>query len=352
MKAYLILFIIMLSIQFWKVETQRSYLFRCFLTFFPLFLYGAFRTACGDYESYAVYFEGVHSGGDLFLMANERMEWGFALLNYVLPSYRMVIVVTSLFVCLSFAYFFYKTVPSKYSWLAITFLFLSADKTFFFWFSGIRNAIAISILMLSVSFIRDRQYIMMALMAAVAVLFHLSAILFFPLAFIVARSKKMERTEFLIWLIVMIVLISTPATIFIEKLFPYVVDSQFERYETYLEEAHDAGILVTIGGVLMALPALFYLYRNKDLSKDDYTIGRLALMFMYSYFLGSLNIRTSQYFIPFVIPFIVTFFYRAKKKSIDMLYVVYCGIFLAYALFVVSMNSVYSPFIMFRSLFN
>lgn len=349
MRAFIILFVIMFLLQFVKVKTDRAYLYRWLLTFLPFFLFGALRTSCGDYESYEIYYEAVHSGLS-YLWANERMEVGFAFLNYIMPSYRALIVFSSLFISLAYAYFFYKTIPAKYSWLAIIFLFLSADKSIYFMLGAMRNSMAIAMLLLSVSFIQDRRYVLMILSTLAASLFHTSALVLLPIAFFVARNKTMSITELVIWLVVMAVLVLTPISMLIERIVPYV-DLYFERYETYVEESHDAGTLVTIGAILMALPALFYMFRNKVITKENNSICRLALCFMYSYFLGSLNMRISHYFVLFLIPFITNFYVQTKWKVIKFPYIAFCGLFLAYALFVVSMNSIYSPFTLFISIF-
>lgn len=350
MKSYLILFIIMFAIQFQKAKSDRAYLFRCLWTFFPLFLFGALRISCGDYDSYETFYDATHSGG-LYLWANERMEIGYAYLNYIMPSYRALIVFTSLFVCFSYAYFFYRFIPQKYSWLAVIFLFLSADKSIYFMLGSMRNSIAIAMLMLAVTFIRDRKWILMTIIVLVASLLHNSALIFLPFAYIVARSSKMGKAEFFVWLAAMIILIITPVSFFLDQIIPYI-DLYFEQYETYVEVGRDAGSLVTIGSVLMALPALLYVFNDKELTKNDNTIGRLALCFMYSYFLGSLNMRVSHYFVPFLLPFIISFFDKKKNALIRNGYVIYCGLFLAYALFVVSASNVNSPFVLYKTIFD
>ena len=350
MKAYLILFVIMFSLQFIKVKTDRAYLFRCLITFIPFFLFGALRTDCGDYESYKIFFESAH-GSASYLWANERMEVGFAFLNYIMPSYRALIVFTSLFISFAYAYFFYKIIPRQYTWLAIIFLFLSADKSIYFMLGAMRNSMAIAFLLLSVTFIYDRRYVMMILSTLAASLFHMSAIIFFPIAFIVARNRQMKMAEFSIWLVVMLILIITPVSTLLEGVVPYV-DIYFERYESYVEESWDSGMLVTFGSVIMALPALLYMFQNKELTKEDNTIGRLALCFMYSYLLGSLNMRISHYFVLFLLPFIVKFYANTRWKAYSVPYIAFCGMFLAYSFFVVSLNNINSPFILFKSIFS
>lgn len=350
MKSYLILFIIMFSIQFMRARTEKAYLYRCLLTFLPFFLFGALRIDCGDYESYEVFYEATHSSGS-YLWANERIEWGFAFLNYLMPSYRYLIVVTSLFISFAYAYFFYKFIPQKYSWLAVIFLFLSADKSIYFMLGAMRNSTAIAMLMLAATFIRDRKWVLMTVTVLIASLFHNSALIFLPLAYFIARSSKMGKTEFFIWLAAMIILVITPISTFLDQITPYV-DLYFERYEKYVEEGRDAGTLVTIGSVLMALPALLFVFNDKELTKSENTMGRLALCFMYSYFLGSLNMRISHYFVPFLLPFITSFFEKNKNALIRNGYVIYCGLFLAYALFVVSASNVNSPFILYKTIFD
>ena len=332
----------MLIIQFYEVKTARGYLYRCLFTFFVLFLYGATRIESADYDSYDIFFEDVHYYED-FLSVNGHMEIGYTILNKLLPTFRILIVVTSFFTCLSFAVFFYKTIPAKYSWLAIIFLFLSADKLIFFMFNAMRNSIAICILIWSFSFIKKRQYLLMAVSVLLAYFFHTSSLLYMTLAFFIGFNRKMSYTEIYIWIIVMLLLIFTPISSIIEQINP-VVDTYFERYEAYLDnESKDAGLLVTFGAVVMALFTLLFL-KIGDLKPQEQSIGRLSLIFIYSYFLGSMNLRMCQWFSPFFIVFLVVVVYKIKDYFIKNIYIMCCVLFMAYSLFVITYNKELSPF--------
>lgn len=95
----------MLSVQFIRIKTERAYLYRWVLTFFFLFIYGSSRIDCNDYEPYELFFEEVHYYEDI-LSVNNHMEIGFTYLNYILPTYRVLIIFCSFITCFSFAFFF------------------------------------------------------------------------------------------------------------------------------------------------------------------------------------------------------------------------------------------------------
>jgi len=155
MTAYYLVFLLTLLIQLHPVKSNADYKKRLFFTFLPLFLFGALRVDFGnDYLGYEHYYYSVHSFSELFNI-DKHMEKGYALLNLVMPSFRSLLVLTSLLMCFSYATLFYKFVQPKYNWLAILLLFLSGDKTIFFVLASMRNGMTVSLLILSLSFIQN-----------------------------------------------------------------------------------------------------------------------------------------------------------------------------------------------------
>jgi len=272
---------------------------------------------------------------------------GFTFLNRVLPSFRLLIVVTTLLTCTAYFFFFYKTIPPKYSWLGITFLFIGGDKTFYFMFSGVRNAIAISILLMTITLITDRRWLKVLIISIVAWTFHSSAIMFIPLALLIGRNVSMTRRESIIWILIMIVLIITPVNSIIIRINPFV-SSYFERYEGYFVEQRDSGTLAIFGGVILSVFTIYHL-RKTQLNAIENTIGRLALLFNYSYFIGSLNVRVSQYFVLLFIAFSVNLYSKEKDQFLKYAYVAFSILFVAYAFYVGSFSGIYSPFISYKT---
>ena len=104
MNIYLIVVVATLLIQFIPAKTERAQIWKIVLTFLPLFLFGALRVDFGyDYDSYEdAYYSYKSYGTDQF----GHSEIGYQWLNTLCPSFRFLIVIQSLLVCIAYAVFF------------------------------------------------------------------------------------------------------------------------------------------------------------------------------------------------------------------------------------------------------
>lgn len=351
MTAYWLVFAIMFLLQFIQTNNKKEYLWKLIFTFIPLFLYGAFRINYGyDYEVYEAFYNVVERYG-IGSVKDEKMEYGYAYLNHIMPSFRCLIIFTTLLTCLSYIIFFYRLIPSKYTWLAIILLFLTGDKTIFFMFSGIRNAISISILLLSTPLLEKRKLLPFILTMILASLFHKTALIYFPLAYLCTSNKSFSRKELWIWICVYLFLMLFSHSL--NKYIEMITSSLFnDRYESYLDTAMEIGdnrgILLIIANIIMMFPLLIYM-RKLNLTEQENIYFRLGLLYILSYMMGVFNMRTSHHYMLFYISLVIYIWANCKKIRFKYAYVGFVILFFIYAFFIVYVNSSTFPYSEYNS---
>ena len=332
---FLFLFTYICGIHYYTSKRSGNGIWVWIISFIPLFLYGALRINCGDYEIYENYNTWVHTSNDVFGVI-ERMEPGYALLNSFL-SYRAIIVLFSLLGCISYAYFIKTYVQRQYWWFALVVYFLVCDKTMYFMFASIRNAIAIDLLLIYISTLSNdkkkgfKSIVRLIIFTLLSASFHTSSLLFYPIAYILYNPKTITRKESIIWYVVLALLLVIPVDLLLERI-PLLQVDAFERYEDYVEETRDAGLLAKFGATIFAVLVLQNNVERKY-SKTENSISRLMLVFVYSYLLGSLNVRVSHYFIPFAIVYL-SCVYGRKKDFLTNALIIYALLFMFYSTFI------------------
>jgi hypothetical protein len=327
---YWLLFLIVMLVQLFPVKNQKQYAVRLFVSLLPLFLFGAFRVNFGlDYEAYETYFDGVKSYGTEF---DDRMEIGYMYLNKILPTFRSLLIIQSALLSLTYYYLFKWYVPSRYSWLGFLLLFLNGPLTIFFMLSGIRNGIAISILILSTRFIHQRKIIPFTILICLAYFFHNSVVLIAPLAYFISNGNIITNKNFIVWLLVMFVIAITSSTVLLENAAIFI-ESNFDRYTTYIEIAKEQesglGLLIAIFSIGVSILFLSIL-KDKQLTAKEMMLVKFTLLFFISFLLGSLNMRISQYFASF---FVVGSLFIINKEAHNTLKQAYFILIFAYSIY-------------------
>lgn len=337
MKIYLLVFIATMLVQLIPEKTDKQKIWKIILTFLPLFLFGALRVDFGyDYESYEDdYYSYREFGTDQF----GQSEIGYQLLNTLCPSFRFLIVIQSLLVCIAYAVFFYLYIPKDKRILALIMLFLSGQYTVYFMFSGMRNAIAISILIVAIPFIENRKLIYYIALTALASMFHTSALIVFPIVYLIGIKSKMRNREFYIWLIVMALLVIFPLDYLFGD-FSQFINLFFDRYTYYLsgmkETGFDRTLLNLSSTSLLGIGLLLFARDSSD--ERMRMLARLALIGIYANYLGSLNMRLTNYMQYFII-IAWTFLVLQKSLKWRSLYACLVFLYLGYAFFYVFMGS-------------
>lgn len=321
MRIYWLIFVIAFFIQFIPVKDQKQYLWRTVFTFLPLFLFGALRVDFGnDYDSYENLFYEVQSLSYNQLFNVAHYEMGFVLLNKIMPSFRLLLILTTILTMGSYAFLFYKYIPPKYSWLAIVLLFFMGKHTIFFMFAG-RNGYALAIAIFATPFLIKRKFIPYALLSLLAMSIHTSAIAFMAFLYFGTWGEKISTKTITLYFILFAYILFISLSNLVNWLEPVFYFLSFDRYEVYYESAKEysaaAGGSVTkffaILFVLVVLTAWGMVSNKKDnanthfLSPSISYLIKFIILYSVAICVGSLNYRMSQFFSPFFIVGVVNF---------------------------------------------
>ena len=167
----------------------------CILSGFFLFIIGALKnTSVGtDSERYSDTFYYLHRFElfEVFDLYSE--EWGFYFLIRVaadiIDHHQIMFALASAVFAFSLSYFTYKHSTNP----LVSFIMTITMSYFAFSLSGLRQIIAISILLFSFDFIIKRRFLIFLFFIAFAALFHISSVLFLPAYFLVSKEISMKR---------------------------------------------------------------------------------------------------------------------------------------------------------------
>ena len=349
MTAYWVVAFLMILFQLVSVRTPKAYVFRLLASFSVLFIYGAFRLDYGlDYEAYELSYNIINSH-ELY---NGRLEEGYVWLNRIVPSFRWLLITTSAFTCIAYIFFFYRLIPQKYAWLGMLLLILGGDKTIFFMLSGIRNAISISILFLCYPLLEKRKFMLFFGSMILASLFHKTAFIYFPIAYFLSSARNMGKKEYLIWCSMFMFFWIFSSTLLIDYVSTFI-GQYLDRYDSYVENAMELGdsrgFLIRVATLFMFFP-LIYFVRHHNISNRYNVVFRLALIFVFSYTLGALNMRTSHHFYLFFVTAVIYMFSSVRNNYLKYSYIVFVLVFLFYSFFVIYMQNPNFPYAIYQSI--
>ena len=157
-----------------------------FLAFTLLVLVIGLRYGFGiDYPAYLHIFE--HLGNTWSV---ERLEPGFYFLNWIIKALGAPGEVM-IFICFLISLYFLHITIQKYSpYPELSYLIFFSIGLLFFYTSGIRQAIAISLCFFSVRYIFEKRVYPFLIILLVATTFHLTALIFLPVYFLARKTFK------------------------------------------------------------------------------------------------------------------------------------------------------------------
>lgn len=319
MTAYYIVFVLTLILcKAVPANTDRDYWRKLLIVFTPLFLFGALRVDFGiDYSVYETEYYQVHAHGTIDKEMHN--EIGYQWLEILMPSWRMMLILTSFVTCFSWAYIFRKYVNRQHLTLAICLFFIAGNFTFYTPVVTMRNGLAIACMLLSTELIVQRRLVPAFTIAFLAHYLHSSVLLFMPIAILVGLNKKWTKKETYIWMAVFAALFFLGAGSIMERLTSFIW-MYFERYGSVLEEMKQSthnSLLVSLANVMLFAGLLSVMNYNKEtLSKSDNTIFRIGIIYLICPFLGSLGTTRMQcYFLPFFVLTVVRMYTCQWKNS-------------------------------------
>lgn len=344
MSLYYLLWLISMLIMAIPGNGTKGYRIQLVLCFGFLFIFGAFRYDFGlDYQMYEDMFYRASSKGAFKYDPNERNEVGYMFINYLCPSFRFLLIATSLLISVTYFILFYKYIPARYKLLGIFLFYLCGNNTVFFMFSGIRNSIAICILILSLPLIRQRKILYFSAATLLASLIHTSALIVFPVAYLIGLIRSFDNKNSLILIGISVLLFILPFDTIISPAETFIVNN-FDRYTSYIDDAKSIGksasLLVSVPNIIL-IGLITRSLKNKFIPKDRFSVVGVGLLAFFFPLLGVLDMRMSIYFNAICIAgLIVSYKYVRSLFSKNVI----LGIFIlykSYAFFVVFLNNPY-----------
>lgn len=283
------------------------------LSFFLLFLFSAFRYDFGnDYLSYLSYYQNVRSGvSDVSIV-----ESGFYYLCLIFPSFNLMLAFLSLIFFLVIYTLIKKTLtPNLYPFALL--ILLIDPYLFLMSLSAIRQTVAALIFMVAVFFALKKKYIIYFLLCLFAFVFHASAIILFPIIFVINDRRNLVFNKIFLLIFVALIfalynLILDPLAIKVLKLF------NNSNYLFYYKNFQTNSLRATI---LSSVSFLYVLINYDKQEKEDIVYTKLTLLFflcdILSYKIPLMG-RVGKYFSLFSIIALTKIFYMNYKNSKNM----------------------------------
>ena len=258
-------------------------------------------------------------------LSKMRWELGYTfynkLVSIVSTNYRVFLILTALFVLVPI-YKLYSQ-EKKYSFIAIV-LFINMP-CFLMIFSGLRQAIAISIGILVYMAIENKKYILSALLLLLAMSFHVSAFILILLYPATVFKIKAKHLLYIVPIMLGIYLLRIP----IFSLLIGFLPSKYIEFYGKLQQTGAFGMMILF---LAFFVFAFVILDETLMSKKDYFLRNvllIATIFQFFVPIHGLIQRASYYFLIFVPISIVSVLQAPKRylKNISNLGAVVIGVF-------------------------
>lgn len=235
-----------------------------------LFMYGALRSiSVGidtiDYaEAYLLVqnlsFEAIFSSSALLVSRDPIFYFFVKSLTFISKDPHLLLMIISAIVAISFSYFVYKNSVNPF----MSFIMFIGLRYYSFTLTGLRQAVAWSLIFYSYEFIKKRQLKKFTLVIIVASLFHSSAILFI-LAYPLSYLRNVKKIS----LIIMfgLLLNFTTNNLFLKLLTKIPI---LQQYENYLYRDESAGTGITMIMIYILILCFSYIMRKKIDKKSTY----------------------------------------------------------------------------------
>lgn len=313
---------------------------RLALIFTPIFIFLSLRYNYGnDYPGYLSLFNEIAS---LYEMNYDpelwRAEVGWLFLNRLFIDYGFftMIAFTAFLNCVVYAKFILDTVPEKYYWLAI-YIYICVPENLLVQASAMRQCLAILLFLFSFQFIVKKNIVKYCLVIALASLFHSSALLLFPVYFVVYLHSENTKRMIPLFMVIYFSLFFYSDMI-ISFLQDMLISDQFEVFERY-SVYDDKGSFGSGFGILFFgfyLYLLLYYYSQQ--SENGKLTFKLAIISIYLIPLSievAMLIRVNFYFSVFSIAAIplLAISIRSYPLRISFVFVYMAYIFYGFANF-------------------
>jgi transmembrane protein EpsG len=285
-----------------------------------LFLFSALRYGFGnDYFAYKEFHNQINlTRNNVF-----DLEFLFFLLNYLIPSFEFLIIVTSLFQIASI-YFLIKNSLTKDLYLISILIFLLNPYLFFIQLSAIRQTLSIIFLIIS-TYYRTKDLILLPILfSCIAIGFHESSLIFLPVLFFLNNSKLAPITIITCVLFFFIIFFSNIYSLLISIITPYLS----LNYLSYLAIPGNSirATLITSFGLFLHL---YYLNKIESNKRIYFKLAILSYLFYIAAFRSGMFTRFAMFFETFTIISIPSLIKYEKRYNLKILIImIIFGIFI------------------------
>lgn len=268
-----------------------------FFALIPVYCLLAFKDASigSDTASYLGSYETLAEYQDISSLDKwgyERIEWGYKIYLMMLTSLfsnpQYLLIVSSLFVCLTLYHYINRTSTNK----SLALFFFVSMGFFQFAMSGIRQTLAICIVLWSYRFIVQKKLWKFAIVVLLAMQFHKSAVVFAPV-FYIANMQVSKKTVSLMF-IGMFILLFTADKILLSAAdimnYNYGIESTGNGYQFFV-----IVLLITI----MVVKNQDYLRHFRESNSIMINVNFVSLALWVVRLVSRTAERVSLYFMPY-----------------------------------------------------
>lgn len=275
-------------------------------------------------------------------------NYGFNLFNklmsYICPTnYTFYFLVISAFVCFSI-YCFISQNSKDY---CISQLMLLSLGFIFFFMTGLKQTIAMSILMHAYNAQKKRKFVWCILLTVLAATFHSTALIF--LLILPVRFIKFRKAIIFVapTLVILAYLFQAQIFSFFSSLLP---DDLYDAYgKSYISSVNMTGLIIQI---TIFVVSLFYLWKhlNQD-NEANFLLNVYVIGMVFQAMTGTMAefFRLSMYFSIFGVILIPKALSYLKKGSRTVISLGMCSVFIVYFIFFSSTGSGVLPYSFFWS---
>lgn len=275
----------------------------CFMTGFRRYDVG------NDTEAYRIYFSNLATEG---FSADGRIETGYKYLNVYISEfthdYTDFLVITSLI--LFGAMYKYISAYGKSVKLYVCLFWFYAYVPFI---NPLRQSLALSIILFSLSFVKRKKYLLFLLFCYLATLFHNTAVIavfLLPLYYIKPKDSKL----FLV-LFITIILVATNGIDIFSK---YILDDYYSRY-LEVQSGVGAGVFNAVFGFMPVILDHILLRRDVTTKPSYYNLIKWSSVVYACFYIASLYTggagRLAYYFFPMTLSYWCYVICKMKKNN-------------------------------------
>lgn len=282
-----------------------------------------------DYRAYASIFRDLNMFDNMdYSIYVRRIEIGWKLLNRLFSplGFQVLVAATTFFQIGTFHWFVSKYV--KYEWRWIMLFFYVVDPWYLLMgLSAMRQTVALSILMLAMPSVFKRDIIKGIILWVLALMFHKSAIVAFPILFTGYLNQKYWKWVITIEVALILGALLIPHT-YVEIVTAVVGTTKFESYNHYMRTAKSAALT---SGVGMLFRLIFVGYIFGSMRKMDNKMFIFAAIYAFSPlfsfmgFIGTYFGRLGWYFTWIGMPALMIYLQRWKVSLFGRaLFICFC----------------------------